>query len=80
LTGESPLVRELAERVQQIWDAYLALNEEAHSAILADDYRAVHPDGTMHVGKPSAKEIAAAPIEDYWLRDFQAWPLAKKER
>jgi len=32
----------------------------------------------MHVGKPSAKEMAAAPIEDYWLRDMEAWPVGEE--
>lgn len=69
------LTNTLAERLQKIWDAYLVADEETHSAFLADDYRAVHPDGTIHVGKPSAEEMVAEPIEDYWLRDLQAWPV-----
>ena len=75
---ENDLTRELAERLRNIWDAYLLADEEAHSVMLADDFRAVHPDGTMHVGKPSAKEMAAAPIEDYWLRDMEAWPVGEE--
>lgn len=69
------LTRDLSERLQKLWHAYLVADQEVHSALLADDYRAVHPDGTVHVGKPSAKEIAAEPIEDYWLRDLEAWPV-----
>ena len=72
---ENELTRDLAERIQKIWDTYLVADEAAHSELLADDYRAVHPDGIVHVGKPSAKEIAAEPIEDYWLRDLEAWPV-----
>ncbi len=53
-------------------------DEEAHSALLADDYRAVHPDGTVHPGTPSAKEMAAKPIEDDWLRDMEAWPVGEE--
>jgi len=75
---ENDLTRELAERLRNVWDAYLLADEEAHSEMLADDFRAVHPDGTMHVGKPSAKEMAAAPIEDYWLRDMEAWPVGEE--
>lgn len=75
---KDPLTNTLAERLQKIWDAYLAVDEETHSAYLADDYRAVHPDGTVHAGKPSAKEIAAEPIEDYWLRELQAWPVGQE--
>ena len=72
------LTNTLAERLQKIWDAYLVADEETHSAFLADDYRAVHPDGTIRVGKPSAEEMAAEPIEDYWLRDLQAWPVGNE--
>jgi hypothetical protein len=72
---KDPLTNTLVERLQKIWEAYLVADEETHSAFLADDYRAVHPDGSVHVGKPSAKEIAAEPIEDYWLRDLEAWPV-----
>lgn len=78
LTKEEGLAPELAARVEEVWNAYLAVDQEAHSAVLADDYRAVHPDGSVHVGKPSAQEIAAAPIEDYWLREFQAWPVGEE--
>ena len=72
---DNELTRVLAERLEKIWDAYLQVDEEAHSEMLAEDYRAVHPDGTVRIGKPSAKEIAAAPIEDYWLRELEAWPV-----
>ena len=65
----------LAERLRKVWDTYLVADEEVLSGLLASDYRAVHPDGTVHLGKPNAKEMAAAPIEDYWLRDVEAWSV-----
>ena len=72
--GENELTRMLTEQLRALWDACLRVDEVAHSALLAEEYRAVHPDGSVHLGKPSAEEIAAAPIEDYWLRELQAWP------
>jgi hypothetical protein len=75
---ENELTRDLAERIQKIWDAYLVADEATHSQFLADDYRAVHPDGTVHLGKPSTEEMAAAPIEDYWLRGLEAWPVGQE--
>jgi hypothetical protein len=75
---ENELTRDLAERIQKIWDAYLIVDEAAHSGLLADDYRAVHADGTVHFGKPTAEEISAAPIEDYWLRELEAWPVGEE--
>ena len=77
-TAQNELTRTLAERLRELWDAYLRIDETAHSAILAKEYRAVHPDGSVHIGKPSAKEIAAAPIEDYWLRELQAWSAGEE--
>jgi hypothetical protein len=76
--AQSELTQVIAERLRELWDAYQRVDEAAHSAILARDYRAVHPDGSVRVGKPSAKEIAAAPIEDYWLREMQAWPTGEE--
>ena len=75
LEKDDPLTRALAERIEKLWDAYLALDAPAHAQFLADDYRAIHPDGSTRVGKPTADEIAAKPIEDYWLREVQAWPV-----
>ena len=68
----------LAVRLQGVWDTYLTVDAPGHSEILADDYRAMHADGSVHVGKPSAEEMEAAPIEDYWLRDLQAWPVGEE--
>ena len=75
LEKEDELTLKLSERLRIVWDAYLAVDESAHNEVLADDYRAVHADGSIHLGKPTAKEIGAAPIEDYWLRELQAWPV-----
>ena len=75
LEKDDELTRTLAERLRSVWDAYLAIDESAHNEVLADDYRAVHADGSIHLGRPTAKEMAAAPIEDYWLRELQAWPV-----
>jgi len=72
---ENDLTQLLAERLRKVWDAYLVADEEVLSGLLASDYRAVHPDGTVHLGKPNAKEMAAAPIEDYWLRNVEAWSV-----
>ena len=72
--AQNELTRTIAERLRELWDAYLRVDEAAHSAVLTREYRAVHRDGSVHLGKPSEKEIAAAPIEDYWLRELQAWP------
>ena len=77
-TNQNELTRTIAERLGELWDAYLRIDGAAHRRVLAKEYRAVHPDGTVHIGKPSAKEIAAAPIEDYSLRELQVWPTGEE--
>jgi hypothetical protein len=77
-TNQNELTRTIAERLRELWDAYLRVDEAAHSAVLAKEYRAVHPDGSVHLGKPSAKEIAGGPMEDYWLRELQVWPRGEE--
>lgn len=72
---DNELTNTIAEGLGKTWDAYLVGDESAHSEMLAEDYRAIHPDGTMRTGKPTAAEMAAAPIEDYWLREVEAWPV-----
>ena len=75
---QDELTLALAGRMQEQWDAYVRVDEAAHNAILAEDFRAVHPNGTVHIGRPSAAEIAAEPIEDYWLREMEAWPVGEE--
>lgn len=72
-----PLTEALGERLRRLWDAYTGFDAATHDDILAEDYRAVHPDGTVHLGKPTTEDIAAAPIEDYGLSELQAWPIAE---
>jgi hypothetical protein len=75
LLSQNDLTRAIAERLTEVWDAYVGVDEASHSKYLTEDYRAVHPDGRVHIGRPSAAEMAAEPIEDYWLADLQAWPV-----
>lgn len=77
-TAQNELTSTIAERLRGVWDAYRRVDAEAHGALLAKEYRAVHPDGTVHIGKPSAVELAAEPIEDYWLTELQAWPAGEE--
>ena len=78
LLADNDLTRIFAWRLEEIWDAYVRVDADTHNKYLTKDYRAIHPDGTLHLGPPSAAEIAVAPIEDYWLADLQAWPVGEE--
>jgi len=66
--------------MENLWAAYKRGDAVAHHAILSDDYRAVHPDGTLHPPRPTGQEIAAAPINQYSLTHLQAVPIATMQR
>lgn len=76
--SQSELTAAIAQKLREMWDAYVRIDEHAHSKFFTQDFRAVHPDGTVHIGPPTAAEIAANHIDDYWLRDLQAWPVGQE--
>ena len=78
LLSENALTWMMAEKLRKVWNAWVHLDAAAHHELLTEDYRAVHPDGTVHMGRPSAAEMAAQRIEDYWLTELQAWPVGEE--
>ena len=62
-------------REHAIWDAYQRGDINAHNALLADGYRAVFPDGSLHERKPTEEEIKAAPMAKYSFANFRVIPL-----
>ncbi len=76
-TGESSALTEaIRPRLLAIWEHYKKQEADAHNALLADDYQAVFPDGSLHNRKPTAQEIAQAPLTAYVLVQVKAVPLA----
>ncbi len=65
----------ISPRLFALWDAYKNKDAAAHHQFLTDDYTAVHPDGTLHSGKPTAQQIAAAPIAGYKLSHLRVAPI-----
>ena len=70
-TASAEVTRAISTRLLTLWDAWKNKDAAAHNAALADEYSAVHPDGTLHAGKPTAPEIADAPIIGYNLSVLQ---------
>lgn len=69
------LTEAIRPRLLAIWEHYKNQEAEAHNALLADDYQAVFPDGTLHNRKPTPQEIAQAPLTAYSLVEVKAVPL-----
>ena len=73
MTTESSTKAEhvISQRFSNAWDAYKKRDAAGLSALLAAEYTAVNPDGTLHLGKPTLQDIAAAPIVGYSLSEVR---------
>jgi hypothetical protein len=78
LLTETELTWMMAEKLRKVWNAWVRRDEAAQDELLAEDYRAVYPNGTVHTGMPSAEQMAAQPVEDYWLTELQAWAVGEE--
>ena len=61
----------IAPLLQRIWQAYKDGNASEHNALLASDYTAVHPDGSLHLRPPTQEEIRAGPLDTFSLTKLQ---------
>jgi hypothetical protein len=80
LLTKDTLTQTLAQRIEPLRAEYKRGGAIARNAIFSDDYGTVHPGGTLHPRKPTAQEIAAAPIDQYSRTHLQAVPSATMER
>jgi hypothetical protein len=69
------LTQAIRPRLLAIWEHYKNQEADAHNTLLADDYQAVGPDGILRSRKPTAQEIAQAPLTAYMLVQVTAVPL-----
>ena len=57
------------------WEASKNQDTASNDAVIADEFDSFLPDGTRHVGKPTAEQMATQPIAGYKLSEFRAVPL-----
>src|SRR5215469_6245181 len=69
------LTEAIRPRLLAIWEHYKNQEAEAHNALLADNYQAVGPDGSLRSRKPMPEEIAKAPLTTFTLVEVKAVPL-----
>ena len=59
----------ISDRMHRIWEAYRKGDLDAHNALLAEDYTAIFPDGSLHLRKPTLEEIRKSPMSSFALSD-----------
>jgi ketosteroid isomerase-like protein len=74
-SDDDELQSTISALIQRIWHAYQVGDATAHNALLADDYAAVFPDGSLHPRRPTEEEIRASPMERFSLRNVQVVPV-----
>jgi hypothetical protein len=72
VSADSDVARIIAACNEQMWRAYLEKNVLGHNAILSDDYTSIHPDGSLHNGRPRAAAIASEPIAAFRFSQFRS--------
>jgi hypothetical protein len=65
----------ISARLVAQWEAWKNQDTACNNAVIADEFDSFWPDGTRHVGKPTAQQMAAQPIAGYRLSQFRVVPL-----
>ena len=65
----------ISARLIAQWKAWKNQDAVSNNAIIADDFNSFWPDGTRHIGRPTAQQMAEQPITGYKLSQFRVVPV-----
>jgi ketosteroid isomerase-like protein len=65
----------ISARLVAQWEAWKNQDAASNDAIIADDFSSFWPDGTRHIGKPTAQQMSEQPITGYKLSQFRVVPV-----
>jgi len=69
------LTAAISARLTAQWEAWKNQDAASNNAIIADDFDSFWPDGSRHVGKPTAQQMAEQPIAGYTLSQLRVVPV-----
>ena len=69
------LTQAISARLVAQWDGWKNQDAASNNAVIADDFTSFWPDGSRHVGKPTAQQMAEQPISGYKLSEFRVVPV-----
>ena len=69
------LTEAISARLVAQWEAWKNQDAASNNVIIADDFNSFWPDGSRHVGKPTAQQMSEQPISGYKLSQFRAVPV-----
>jgi hypothetical protein len=78
-TADNVSIREITEaisaRLHTQWEAWKNQDAASNNAIIADDFQSFWPDGSRHIGKPTAQQMSEQPITGYKLSELRVVPV-----
>ena len=57
------------------WEAWKHKDKPSNDAVIADDFRAFGPDGSLRAGRPTVQQMIEEPITGYKLSQFRVVPV-----
>jgi len=73
------LTEAISARLVAQWEAWKNQDAASNNAILADDFNSFWPDGSRHIGKPTAVQMSEQPITGYKLSQLRVVPVGADE-
>lgn len=65
----------ISARLVAQWEAWKNQDAASNNAIIADDFNSFWPDGSRHIGKPTAQRMSEQPISGYKLSQLFVVPV-----
>src|SRR6266849_5094502 len=69
------LTEAISARLLAQWEAWKNQDAASNNAIIADDFNSFWPDGSRHIGKPTAQQMSEQPITGYKLSQLRVVPV-----
>jgi hypothetical protein len=69
------LTEAISTRLVAQWEAWKNQDAASNGAIIADDFHSFWPDGSFHIGKPTAQQMSEQPITGYKLSQLRVVPV-----
>jgi hypothetical protein len=57
------------------WEAWKHKDKPSNDAVIADDFHAYGPDGSLRAGRPTVQQMIEEPITGYKLSQFRVIPV-----
>jgi hypothetical protein len=78
-TADNVSIPEMTEvistRLHAQWEAWKNQDAASNNVIIAGDFHSFWPDGSRHIGKPTAQQMSEQPISGYQLSQFRVVPV-----